>query len=142
MRQLTPPFLAALAAVLLLASLPAAAFGLFGAREVTAQFATQDGKPMANAEVRVFAPGDAKKAVLTGRTNTDGKFTFEADRDGFWSAEATSADQVARVMIRVGDDAQQQDRFSPFLLIGVLAILLAVAIWYRLLRARNRRPRP
>jgi hypothetical protein len=142
MRKLVIRFLCMLAAVFLLAPSPSFAFGLFGTREVTAQFATPDGKPMANAEVRVFAPGDTNKPVLTGRTNAEGKFTFEADRDGFWSAEATGADQVARVMIRVGDDAQPQYRFSPFLLIGVLAILLAVAIWYRLLRARNRRPRP
>jgi hypothetical protein len=142
MRKLAPHFVLTLLAVFLLAAPPSAAFGLFGTREVTAQFATQDGKPMANAEVHVFAPGDTKRPVLTGRTNGEGKFTFEADRDGFWSAEATDADQVARVMIRVGGDAQPQDRFSPFLLIGVLAILLAVAIWYRVLRARNRRPRP
>jgi hypothetical protein len=141
MRKFAPSLLALLAAILLLASPPAAALSLFGTREVTAQFATQDGKPMTNAEVHVFAPGDTKKPVATGHTNADGKFTFEADRDGFWSAEATGADQVARVMIRVGGDAQPQDRFSPFLLIGVLAILLAVAIWYRVLRARNRRPR-
>jgi hypothetical protein len=45
-------------------------------------------------------------------------------------------------MIRVGGESQQpQSRISPFLVIGVLAILLALAIWYRLLRARNRRPR-
>jgi hypothetical protein len=141
MRKLAPSLLAA--AVFLLASVPAAAFSLFGTREVTAQFATQDGKPMANAAVRVFPPGDAKTPVLTGHTDAEGKFTFEADRDGFWSAEATGADQVARIMIRVGADGQQQqDSISPFLLIGILAILLAVAIWYRLLRARNRRPRP
>jgi hypothetical protein len=45
-------------------------------------------------------------------------------------------------MIRVGGESQtSQSRISPFLVIGVLAILLALAIWYRLLRARNRRPR-
>jgi nickel transport protein len=142
MRDLPAVFLAALAAGLLLASPPSAALGLFGTREVTAQFASQDGQPMANADVRVFAPGDTKKPVLTGRTNAEGKFTFEADRDGFWSAEATTAQQVARVMIRVGGDEQPQHRLSPLLLIGILAILLAVAIWRRLLRARGRRSRP
>jgi hypothetical protein len=117
------------------------AFGLFATHEVTAQFATPDGKPMANAEVQVFSPGDSKTAVLTGHTDADGKFVFEADRDGFWSAQARTADQVARVMIRVGGEAQPaQSRFSPYLVIGVLAILLAIAIWYRLLRARGRGP--
>jgi hypothetical protein len=122
---------------------PAVAFDPFATHEVTVQFATHDGKPMANAEVQVFAPGDAKTPVITGRTNAEGKFVFDADQDGFWSAEAKGADQVARVMIRVGDGAQQsQSWVSPFLVIGVLAVLLAVAVWYRLLRIRSRRPRP
>jgi Domain of unknown function (DUF4198) len=131
----------ALTAALLLVPSPSVAFNLFATHEVTAQFATQDGKPLADAEVRVFAPGDPKTPVITGHTDAEGKFVFEADRDGFWSAEAHGADQVARVMIRVGGEAPQSpSRVSPFLVIGVLAILLAVAIWYRLLRARSRRP--
>jgi len=132
-------FAAALA--LTIAASPAVAFNLFATHEVTTQFATQDGKPLANAEVQVFAPGDPKNPVITGRTDPDGKFVFEADRDGFWSAEAHSADQVARVMVRVGGEAQQpQSRISPFLVIGLLAILLALAVGYRLMRARSRRP--
>ncbi|HEY1430226.1 MAG TPA: hypothetical protein VGF39_01120 [Stellaceae bacterium] len=131
----------ALTAAVLLVPSPSAAFDLFATHEVTAQFATQDGKPLADAEVQVFAPGDPKTPVITGRTDAKGKYVFEADRDGLWSVEAHGADQVARVMIRVGGEAQQSEsRISPFLVLGVLAILLAVAIWYRLLRARTRRP--
>jgi nickel transport protein len=119
---------------------PSIAFNLFATHEVTAQFATNEGQPMANAEVKVFAPGETKTPAVTGRTDAEGKFSFEADRDGFWSAEARTADRVARIMIKVGGDGQQsQSRLSPFLVIGVLAILLAGAIWYRLLRARGRR---
>jgi microcystin-dependent protein len=121
---------------------PAAALDLFATHEVTTQFATPDGKPMTNAEVRVFAPGDPSKVALTGRTDADGKFVFDADRDGFWSAEAHSADYVARVMIRVGGQAEPHNQLSPFLLIGFLVVLLGLAIWYRLLRARTRGPRP
>jgi len=115
-------FLGALGTLLLLALSPSGAVSLFSTHEVSAQFATQDGKALANADVRVFAPGDSKNPVVTGRTDSEGKFVFEADSDGFWSAEARGADQVARVMIR--------------------AVLAAIAIWYRLLRARTRRPRP
>jgi hypothetical protein len=121
---------------------PSAAFDPFTRHEVTAQFATPDGKPMANAEVHVFAPGDPRTPALTGRTDGSGKFVFDADQDGFWSAEARSADQVARIMIRVGGDTQPQSRALPFLVFGVLAVLLALAIWYRLLRIRRSRPRP
>jgi len=142
MRRQIVVFLATLAILFPLALSPIAAFGLFNAREVTTQFATQDGKPLANAEVRVFAPDDLRNPVVTGRTDTEGKFVFEADRDGFWSAEARDADQVARVMIRVGGDSQPRAWNSPFVVIGVLAIMLAIAIWYRLLRARSRRPKP
>ena len=134
-------FLVTLAVLLRFAGPPAAALGLFDTHEVTAQFATSDGKPMADAEVRVFAPGDPKTPVVTGRTDADGKFVFGADRDGFWSAEARSGDQIARIMIKVGGESQPQDRISPLLVIGVLAILLAIAIWYRLVRARSQRPR-
>ena len=126
---------------LVLTPSPAIAFNLFATHEVSVQFATQDGKPLANAEVQVFAPGEPKTPVITGRTDAEGKFVFAADQEGFWSAEAKGADQVARLMIRVGGESQQsQSRISPFLVIGVLAVLLALAIWYRLLRARNRRP--
>lgn len=126
----------------LFAAAPARAFDLFATHEVTAQFATQAGLPMAHAPVRVFAPGDPTRPALTGHTDADGKFTFPADRDGFWSAEARSAGEVARVMIRVGGTAQpQHDRISPILVIGALALLLVVAFWYRLLRARAHRPR-
>ena len=130
-----------LTSALVLAPSSSVAFDLFATHEVTTQFATQDGKPLANAEVQVFAPGDPKTPVITGRTDAEGKFVFAADQDGFWSAEAKGADQVERVMIRVGGESQQpQSRISPFLVIGVLAVLLALAIWYRLLRTRNRRP--
>jgi hypothetical protein len=125
----------------LLAASPAAAFDLFARHEVTVQFATPDGKPMAGAEVRVFAPGEPGRTALTGRTGANGKFVFEADRDGLWSAEAASTDYVARVMIRVGGETQSQNQISPFLIVGFLVVLLAVAIWYRLLRARTQRPR-
>jgi hypothetical protein len=141
MRRFLFVFAFTLATAVAIGPSPSFAFSLFGTHEVTTQFATQDGKPMANAEVEVFAPGDATTPVITGRTDAEGKFAFEADRDGFWGAEAHGADQVARVMIRVGGDAQpSQNGISPLLVIGVLAILLAVAIWYRLLRARSRRP--
>jgi hypothetical protein len=119
---------------------PARAFDLFATHEVTAQFATADGKPMADAEVRVFAPGDLQTPVETGRTDAAGKFVFAADRDGMWSAEARTKTEVARVMIRVGGPAQQQpSHVSPFIVIGGLLVLLGLAVWYRILRLRNRR---
>jgi hypothetical protein len=131
--------LAAMAAGLFAES-PARAFDLFTTHEVTAQFATADGKPLANAAVRVFAPGDLKAPVETGRTDAQGKFAFDADKDGMWAAEARTPDQVARVMIRVGAGGQQQhSRVPPYVVIGGLILLVALAWWYRLVRGRARR---
>ena len=125
-------------------AMPVAAQSLFG-RQVDVQFATQDGKPLANAEVRVFAPDNPGRAVATGRTDAQGRFTFGADRDGFWSAEARDpGNEVARVRVRVGGaDFAADEPLSPLLLIGLLGILLVIAVWYRLLRARAgaRKPR-
>jgi Domain of unknown function (DUF4198) len=123
------------------ATSPSGAFDLFTRHEVTVQFATPDGKPIADAEVRVFAPGDPDRTALTGRTDAAGKFVFDADRDGVWGAEAGSKDYIARVMIRVGGETQSHNWLSPFVLVGFLAVLLAIAVWYRLLRARTRGPK-
>lgn len=128
---------------MLLASIgPAAAFDLFARHQVTVQFAAQDGKPLANAEVHVFAPGEPNRSVQTGHTDSEGKFEFPADKDGFWSAEARSGDEIARVMIRVGNNEPQKDEpLSPYWVIGGLVLLLILAFSFRILRARARRPR-
>jgi Domain of unknown function (DUF4198) len=133
---------ALLLALIAAAIAPAAAFDLFARHQVTVQFATQDGKPLANAEVRVFAPGEPNRPALTGRTDSEGKFEFGADRDGFWSAEARSGDEISRVMIRVGsNEPQREEPLSPYWLVGGLFLLLILAFTFRILRARNRRPR-
>ncbi|HZT87856.1 MAG TPA: DUF4198 domain-containing protein [Stellaceae bacterium] len=129
-----------LALLLLLTAAPgASALNLFTTHEVRVQFATQDGKPMADAEVKVFAPGEPNKPYTTGRTDANGKFEFGADHDGLWSAEAHVPGEVARVTIRVGGGKEQTNGLSPALVLGGLAVLLVVAVWYRLLRARRRR---
>ena len=131
--------LAPIAAPLLLCASPAAALDLFATHEVTVQFATADGKAMADAEVKVFAPGDPKTAVKTGRTDKDGRFEFGTDRDGLWTAEARVAGEVARATVRVGAAEQPGDGPSPYLLFGGLVVLLAIAVGYRMLRARARK---
>jgi hypothetical protein len=144
----TPPqhrLAAIVAAAVVLSPLavpPAIAFDLLATHEVTAQFATADGKPMAGAEVRVFAPGEPNTPVETGRSDAAGKFVFEADRDGMWSAEARTPDQIARIMIRVGAGSPAHGRVNPFLVIGGLALLLVAAFWYRLRRRPPRAPKP
>jgi len=129
---------ARLAAVLAaLWSAPAVALDLFARHEVTVQFATSDGKPMAEAEVRVFAPGRPDQPVLTGRTDSAGKFEFSADTDGLWSAEARSASEIARVAVRVGGE-QSSEPLSPVWVIGGLLLLVVLAVGYRVARRRAR----
>lgn len=121
---------------------PAAALDLFARHQVTVQFATSDGKPMADTEVRVFAPGEPNRPALTGRTDSEGKFEFGADQDGLWSAEARNGTEVARATVRVGGQEQkQQEPLSPLWLIGGLLVLLVIALLYRLMRIRARRPK-
>jgi hypothetical protein len=40
-------------------------------------------------------------------------------------------------MIRVGGEQQPQNWLSPALVVGFLVVMLALAIWYRRLRARR-----
>ena len=139
MKSISAPgrFAVLVVAALLSCKSPAAALDLFATHEVTVQFATPDGKPMADADVNVYAPGDATHVVKTGKTDKDGKFQFGTDRDGLWTAEARDAGEVARATIRVGGD-QPQERVSPYFIVGALGVLLVIAVWYRWLRARAR----
>lgn len=130
-----------LLAALALMPLPAGALDLFARHEVSVQFATPDGKPMADAEVRVFAPGTSNKPALTGRTDANGRFDFPADTDGLWTAEARSAKEIARATIRVGVPPQGREApLSPYWVFGGLFLLLVLAFTFRVLRARARRP--
>ena len=133
---------AGLAAAFLAAlwSMPAVAIDLFARHTVTVQFATSDGKPIADAEVRVFAPGEPVRPALTGRTDSTGKFEFSANTDGLWSAEAHAGSEIARVTVRVGGGTEQSEPLSPIWMIGGLLLLLVLAFGYRLLRARGRTP--
>src|SRR5262249_54894392 len=115
---------------------PAAAQSLFARHQVTVDFATSDGKPLADAEVRVFAPGEPGRPALTGRTDSAGHFEFAADRDGFWSAEARAGGEIARVTVRVGGKGEGRESLSPTWLLGGLGLLLVLAFGYRIARIR------
>jgi hypothetical protein len=122
-----------------LGSMPAAAQSLFTRHEVSVQFATSDGKPIADSEVRVFAPGQPTRPALVGRTDSSGAFKFPADSDGLWSAEARSGSEIAQVKVRVGGGTKEAEPLSPLWLIGGLLLLLVLAVGYRVARARFRR---
>src|SRR5260370_820690 len=78
---------AALAMTLLavLWPMPGAAHSLLARHQVAVEFATSDGKRVADAEGRLFAPGQPGRRALPGRTDSAGRFEFPADRDGLWS---------------------------------------------------------
>ena len=121
--------------------MPAAAQSLFARHEVSVQFATSDGKPMADSEVRVFAPGEATRPAQIGRTDSAGTFKFPADTDGLWSAEASSGNEIARVTIRVGGGTKEAEPLSAWWVLGGLLLLLLLAVAYRVARGRFRRRR-
>jgi hypothetical protein len=126
--------------LLCLCSAPAAAIDLFAHHQVSVAFSTADGKPLADAEVRVFAPGRPGKPALTGRTDKEGKFEFPANEEGLWSAEARTGDEIGRVTVRVGSPSQKEEPLSLVWIIAALILLLVLAFGFRLLRARARRP--
>jgi hypothetical protein len=132
-------FLAALVLVLALTPGPAAALDLFAQHQVSVEFATADGKPLADAEVRLFAPGKPNVAVLTGHTDKAGKFAFPADEDGFWTAEARAGNEIARATVRVGSPGQSRELISPEWLIGGLLLGLCVVLAVRVVLIRRRR---
>jgi hypothetical protein len=136
-RPLLLAILLALPAFLATACSPCRAFSFLTEREVSVHFATAQGVPMANAAVRVFAPGNVKVPVATGRTDSEGNFTFSADKNGFWSAEAASGGDIARVMIRMGAGEPERGPL-PRLLLGGVIVLLVIALAYRILRRRRR----
>lgn len=118
-----------------------AAFDLFARHEVTVQFATPEGKPLADTAVQVFAPGGVARPDLAGQTDSNGRFEFPASQDGFWIAEAHSGKAVVRVLVRVGGPGQeeQQKPLSPYWLLGGLFLLLVLAFTFRVMRTRLRR---
>ena len=144
LKRVAMALLLAMAAGCLLAESPAFGFNPFATHEVTAQFATSAGEPLANAAVRVFAPGDLKTPVETGHTDAQGKFVFDADSDGMWTAEASTGTEVARLMIRVGAGSpqQQQTRLPPMVVIGAIILLGVMGWWFLLLGSRGRRRQP
>jgi hypothetical protein len=131
-------FLAYLLIVVAFLPNPAAALDLFARHQVSVEFATADGKKLADAEVRVFAPGKPDVPVLTGRTDKDGKFEFPADEDGFWTAEARAGNEIARATVRVGTPGRRSELISPAWLIGGLLLLVLVAFGVRIALIRRR----
>jgi hypothetical protein len=139
LRRQAAPFMLLL---VVLWPLTVTAQSLFARHQVTVEFATADGKPLADAEVRVFAPGRPDHPALTGHTDSKGHFEFPADRDGFWTAEAKARGEIARVMVRVGGNGEGQEQISPYWLVGGLLLLLILAFGYRIARIRSRRRPP
>ena len=131
-------FLAVLVVLLMLTPGPAGAIDLFARHHVSVEFATADGQPLADAEVRVFAPGKPNIPVRTGRTDKAGKFEFPADEEGFWTAEARAGSEIARATVRVGTPGQRREPVSPIWVIGGLFVLLLGAIGIRVVIARRR----
>ena len=96
---------------------------------VDVQFATPDGKPMADAEVQGLRAGQSRdKVAVTGRTDKDGKFSFETDRDGLWTAEARNATEIARA---TGAGRRRRTRASDLAAVALCPARPAYACCWR-----------
>ena len=118
---------------------PAAALDLFARHQVSVEFATADGKPLADAEVRVFAPGKPNVPVLTGRTDKAGKFAVPGRRGRVLDRRGARRERD-RPRHGAGRRAgPARELISPEWLIGGLLLGLCVALAVRVVLIRRRR---
>lgn len=77
--------------------------------EVSVRARYAGGRPLAGATYEVRAPGPARGAGATGRTDADGRLVFVADAAGTWTVrvvDATGHGGTARVKVEAAELAQ------------------------------------
>ena len=107
---------------------------------ITIQATYDDGTPMTEAQVVVYAPSDPTKPWLTGTTDKQGNFTFVPDTDaanaGNWDVKVRQAGHGRIVSIPVTDGqlsaietsspmAAETDGYSPMQKL----VMAATGIW-------------
>ncbi len=66
-----------------------------------------DGTPLSEAQVTVYAPDDPKNAWATGSSNDEGKYSFLPDisKPGIWTVQFRKAGHGGTINLEVGEDS-------------------------------------
>jgi nickel transport protein len=82
------------------------------ATAVEIQAAYDSGDPMAEAQVQVYAPDDPQTPVVTGLTDTAGRFVFVPDQPGNWEISVRQAGHGDIAVIPVTSDGGLAEGFT------------------------------
>jgi len=67
--------------------------------QITARY--DNGEPMANATVQVFAPDQLQAVALQGITTAEGHFQFTPDQAGYWQVQVRQAGHGGTITVPV-----------------------------------------
>lgn len=108
--------------------------------EITARF--DNGEPMSEAQVAIFAPGNPSAPWATGQCDKEGRYVFTPDssKPGTWDIQVRQAGHGEMIHINVGGDvaaAESGYTKSQIILMSVSIIwgLVGTALFFR--RRRN-----
>lgn len=96
--------------------------------EVTAQY--DDGEPMSEAQVTVYAPGEPSEAWLTGTCDEKGEFFFVPDTEipGTWEVKVRKAGHGGLIRIEVEEGNIESGGSTGFSVLQIVIMSLAV-VW-------------
>lgn len=100
-----------------------------------------DGTPMSEAQVTVYAPNDPSKPWITGTCDEDGRYVFTPDKAiaGEWAVQIRKAGHGGMLNIPVGENNQQaaagSTGYTPLqlvvMIVAVLWGLLGTALYFK-----------
>lgn len=106
---------------------------------VTLEALYDDGEPMAEAQVVVYAPSDPETAYLRGVADAEGRYTFEVDTAiaGSWDVTVRTAGHgdIVRITVTDGGEIRPMDAAGfaiprQLLAVVVIAALGGIAYFY------------
>ena len=89
-----------------------------------------DGQPMANAQVTVYAPDDPSTPWLTGVCDDEGHFSFIPDtsKPGTWDVQVRQAGHGDIVHITIGEDMVGTGSVGGYTLLQII-LMAACFVW-------------
>ena len=99
--------------------------------QVQIQARYDSGTPMAQAQVMIYAPGNASSPWSQGTTDAEGRFSFspDANQPGYWQVMVRQAGHGQSVTVPVGEVAAPSGRNPPTAELGQRWLPIAAVIW-------------